>query len=382
MASKGFTASTAADYALGRPNHNVDLMVRALKSEHGMAARLGELSRAQSPVRIVDVGAGTGKSLEAVAAAVNTLSPGSDLELHAVEPSGLVTKIAATVPEAFVHTCEATALPFEDGSVDLVSIGQAFHWFAGRAALREVARVLRPGGRLLLSWNTRDACSTLAASAEGVGVDATEDAIARVEVGGGAGLPAALETAVESFYSPDVPRQQSGAWLRYVRLDGSSAVRPLHLPAGVSIEVSDGPGRLTRFGPFGRFGLETFRAGAELLGLHGVAAGVTSGDLIDRTRRASEGGAPAGAGEEAEFAVAHWRTVGAMLSPAHAVLSSFRSVSVVAAGDEERRRRVEAALEEVMRHSPTVEGPGGERLHVLPLMQDVFVGRPLGVPAE
>jgi SAM-dependent methyltransferase len=33
---------------------------------------------------------------------------------------------------------------------------QAFHWFDHAAALPEMARILRPEGRLALVWNTRD----------------------------------------------------------------------------------------------------------------------------------------------------------------------------------------------------------------------------------
>jgi SAM-dependent methyltransferase len=43
-----------------------------------------------------------------------------------------------------------------DNSVDAVLVAQAWHWFNPSRAIPELARVLRPGGRLGLVWNTRD----------------------------------------------------------------------------------------------------------------------------------------------------------------------------------------------------------------------------------
>jgi SAM-dependent methyltransferase len=43
-----------------------------------------------------------------------------------------------------------------DNSVDAVLVAQAWHWVDPERAIPEVARVLRPGGRLGLVWNTRD----------------------------------------------------------------------------------------------------------------------------------------------------------------------------------------------------------------------------------
>jgi SAM-dependent methyltransferase len=39
--------------------------------------------------------------------------------------------------------------------VDLITAGQAFHWFDPGAARTEFARVLKPGGKVVLVWNDR-----------------------------------------------------------------------------------------------------------------------------------------------------------------------------------------------------------------------------------
>src|SRR5215218_11175686 len=48
---------------------------------------------------------------------------------------------------------EATTL--DDACVDFVTAGQAFHWFDPPRARREFARILRPGGWVVLAWNDR-----------------------------------------------------------------------------------------------------------------------------------------------------------------------------------------------------------------------------------
>ena len=48
---------------------------------------------------------------------------------------------------------ESTTL--STASVDLVTAGQAAHWFDPRQACAEFVRILKPGGRLMLVWNER-----------------------------------------------------------------------------------------------------------------------------------------------------------------------------------------------------------------------------------
>jgi SAM-dependent methyltransferase len=138
-ATRGF--ETAAErYERGRPDYPreaIEWFVHAL----GLSAGSGAV--------IADVGAGTGKLTRPL------LERG--LAVIAVEPvDGMRGTLARTAPGADVRAGQAEALPLEDGSVDAVVAGQAFHWFANAAALAEFARVLRPEGRLGLIWNRRD----------------------------------------------------------------------------------------------------------------------------------------------------------------------------------------------------------------------------------
>ena len=94
---------------------------------------------------VLDLAAGTGKLTRALAAGGATVI--------AVEP---VAEMRAALPDS-VTALDGTAeaIPVEDGSVDLVTVAQAFHWFDGPAALAEIHRILSPGGRLAVLWNRR-----------------------------------------------------------------------------------------------------------------------------------------------------------------------------------------------------------------------------------
>jgi SAM-dependent methyltransferase len=59
----------------------------------------------------------------------------------------------ALCPEGKLLGGTAEQIPLADASVDGVFVAEAFHWFAHRRALAEIARVLRPLGALVLMWN-------------------------------------------------------------------------------------------------------------------------------------------------------------------------------------------------------------------------------------
>ncbi|WP_265522187.1 class I SAM-dependent methyltransferase [Oerskovia flava] len=99
--------------------------------------------------QVLDLAAGTGKLTERLVA--------RGLDVVAVEPSDAMrTELSRAVPAARTLAGTADALPLPDASVDAVLVAQAWHWFTPSTALPEIARVLRPGGRLGLVWNVRD----------------------------------------------------------------------------------------------------------------------------------------------------------------------------------------------------------------------------------
>jgi SAM-dependent methyltransferase len=139
-AARGFEAAVER-YERGRPGY----------PEDAVAYLLREL--AVGPGRdVLEIGAGTGKFTE-------LLVP-SGARIAAVEPvAAMRDALARNCPDVRVLDGTAEDLPLDDGSADAAVAAQAFHWFEGDRALREIHRVLRPGGRLGLIWNARDEAS-------------------------------------------------------------------------------------------------------------------------------------------------------------------------------------------------------------------------------
>jgi SAM-dependent methyltransferase len=99
--------------------------------------------------KVVDLGAGTGKLTRLIA--------GRGVGVRAVEPSaGMLERLRRELPGVPAVQGSAERLPIEDNSIDAVLVGQAWHWVDVPRASAEVARVLKPGGRLGLVWNHRD----------------------------------------------------------------------------------------------------------------------------------------------------------------------------------------------------------------------------------
>lgn len=105
---------------------------------------------------IADVGSGTGLLAELF------LKNGNPL--FGVEPNAEMRAAGERLLEPYANftsvdgAAEATTLPAE--SVDIITAGQAFHWFDRQRSQAEFARILRPGGWVVLIWNERRVNST------------------------------------------------------------------------------------------------------------------------------------------------------------------------------------------------------------------------------
>ena len=124
----------AAAYERGRPGYPAEAAAWLMDGD----ARI-----------VLELGAGTGK--------LTSVLVEQGHAVHATDPDrAMLDVLEATVPGASVKQASAEEIPANDRSVDVVVVGQAFHWFDHERALPEIARVLRRGGHLALVHNETD----------------------------------------------------------------------------------------------------------------------------------------------------------------------------------------------------------------------------------
>jgi SAM-dependent methyltransferase len=130
--------SQAAAYERGRPSYPPEAVDWLLAPTDTWVAR-----------DVLDLGAGTGK--------LTTRLVERGLTVIAVDPiAEMLEMLRTALPDTPALLGSAEQIPWPDNAVDAVLVAQAWHWFDQERAVAEIARVLRPGGRLGVLWNTRD----------------------------------------------------------------------------------------------------------------------------------------------------------------------------------------------------------------------------------
>jgi SAM-dependent methyltransferase len=117
--------------------------------EHYLAKRARFVLEHCPPGQALDVGCGTGLLAERLQAA--------GYRMTGVDPSdGMLDILRSRAPRIDARQASGTALPFEDGSFDLVYCVAVMHHVADpldvKATLSEMVRVAKPGGRVLV-WD-------------------------------------------------------------------------------------------------------------------------------------------------------------------------------------------------------------------------------------
>jgi ubiquinone/menaquinone biosynthesis C-methylase UbiE len=149
------------------------LLMRMFGRPHGLAGRLGGLilARGNRPFaeeivafldvqpadRILEIGFGPGVAIALLAnAAPGVRVAGIDVSYEMVEQARARNAAAISAGAVDLRHGTVERMPFEDNAFDLaLAINSMQVWPDLDAGLREIRRVLRPGGRLALAFTPR-----------------------------------------------------------------------------------------------------------------------------------------------------------------------------------------------------------------------------------
>lgn len=114
--------------------------------EDGLGSEIGDLQISS----VLDVGCGIGQALYLLAVAAGAIAVGVDVSEDSLRIGRALYE--EKFPDArvtFIRSM-AEALPFENESFDVLNCGLALPYMDNARAISEMARVMRPGGTLLL----------------------------------------------------------------------------------------------------------------------------------------------------------------------------------------------------------------------------------------
>ena len=99
-------------------------------------------------------------------------------------------------------TAEATTLASQ--SIDMLTVGQAFHWFDQPKTRQEFARILKPNGWVVLAWNIARNKTPFMISYEKIWLNYLAPASISIETDG-----QAIETGLRAWYAPGIVNFES-----------------------------------------------------------------------------------------------------------------------------------------------------------------------------
>ncbi|KAK6503813.1 hypothetical protein TWF481_008819 [Arthrobotrys musiformis] len=165
------TSGSSGLYEKARPSYPPESLSKIFTAFHKSAGNGND----RAGINIVELGAGTGIFTRLLISPPETTPQLPQInKIVAVEPGpgmreGFISALTSkNIPVGTAGTSGAEkvqilhgafdSIPVEDGWADGVVIAQAFHWAHGHYAnaLKEIARVLKPGAPLVLIWNLED----------------------------------------------------------------------------------------------------------------------------------------------------------------------------------------------------------------------------------
>ena len=133
-------SSRVENYVKYRPGYPSEIL-NLLKTECGLTVES----------TIADLGSGTGKLADVFLRhgySVIGVEPNAGMRAAAEQILGVYSNFTS-----LNGTAESTTLP--NSSIDLITAGQAFHWFDQRLTRLEATRILKASGWVALIWNDR-----------------------------------------------------------------------------------------------------------------------------------------------------------------------------------------------------------------------------------
>lgn len=155
MNEKRFSGKSKT-YAKFRPSYPEEFL-SYLYNEIGLSAES----------TVADIGSGTGIFTKQL------LDKGSTV--YAVEPNEDMRKVAEENLKEyknFFSICAAAEnTELENNSADFITVAQAFHWFDKDKFKEECKRILKPGGKIILVWNSRNTDSIITKENEKIDIE-------------------------------------------------------------------------------------------------------------------------------------------------------------------------------------------------------------------